>query len=270
MNNLATVLQATNRIAEAEPLMRRALKIAEQSYGENHPDVAACLNNLALLLQAINRFAEAEPLMRRALKIAEQSYGENHPSVATGLNNLAQLLKATNRFTEAEPLMRRALKIAEQSYGENHPSVATGLNNLAQLLKATNRLAEAEPLMRRMVEIFLNFTRATGHPHPHLQTAFGNYAGLLRAMGKPEDEIRGTLADLAGRYGMTIGGMGGRKTGNTPSPKLLAVLEEIMRDQSKLQEIAARLQRDDPALFQELLAFIKSQQKCVTCQIKWP
>ena len=34
-----------------------------------------------------------------------------------------------------------------------------------------------------------------------------------------------------------------------------------MRDQSKLQEIAARLQRDDPDLFQELVAYIKEQQQ---------
>ncbi|MDQ0291572.1 tetratricopeptide repeat protein [Oligosphaera ethanolica] len=259
LNNLAQLLQATNRLAEAEPLMRRALKIDETSYGENHPDVARDLNNLAGLLHTTNRFAEAEPLMRRALKIDEQSYGENHPDVARDLNNLAQLLQATNRFAEAEPLYRRALKIAEQSYGENHPDVAIRHNNLALLLQATNRLAEAAPLMRRSVEIVLNFTRATGHPHPHLRGTLGNYANLLKAMGKPEDDIRGTLADLAGRYGVVIGGAGGQ-TGNAPSPKRLAVLEEIMRDQSKLQEIAARLQRDDPALFQKLLAFFKSQQ----------
>ena len=31
LNNLAALLQATNRLAEAEPLMRRALAIDEQS-----------------------------------------------------------------------------------------------------------------------------------------------------------------------------------------------------------------------------------------------
>ena len=33
LNNLALVLQATNRVVEAEPLMRRALAIDEASYG---------------------------------------------------------------------------------------------------------------------------------------------------------------------------------------------------------------------------------------------
>ncbi len=56
------LLQATNRLAEAEPLMRRALAIDEKSFGPEHPNVAIRLNNLALLLQDTNRLAEAEPL----------------------------------------------------------------------------------------------------------------------------------------------------------------------------------------------------------------
>ena len=40
LNNLATLLQATNRLGEAEPLMRRALAIDEKAYGPDHPNVA--------------------------------------------------------------------------------------------------------------------------------------------------------------------------------------------------------------------------------------
>ena len=153
LNNLAQLLQDTNRLGEAEPLMRRALAIDEQLYGPDHPNVASDLNNLAQLLKDTNRLGEAEPLMRRALEIDESAYGPDHPEVAISLNNLAQLLQATNRLGEAEPLMRRALEIDEQSYGPDHPDVAIDLNNLARLLQDTNRLGEAEPLMRRALAI---------------------------------------------------------------------------------------------------------------------
>lgn len=59
----------------------------------------------------------------------------------------------------------------------------------SRLLEATNRLEEAEPLMRRVVEVFLNFTAATGHEYPLLQTAFNNYGGLLKVMGRSEAEV---------------------------------------------------------------------------------
>ena len=58
LNNLAQLLQATNRLGDAEPLMRRALAIDEASYGDAHPKVARDLNNLAQLLQATNRLGE--------------------------------------------------------------------------------------------------------------------------------------------------------------------------------------------------------------------
>ena len=47
LNNLAQLLQATNRLAEAEPLMRRALAIDEQSLRTGSPQCRQRLNNLA-------------------------------------------------------------------------------------------------------------------------------------------------------------------------------------------------------------------------------
>jgi tetratricopeptide (TPR) repeat protein len=197
LSNLAQVYHENALYQKADPLMRRALEIHEASFGADHPNVAIRLNNLAQLLQATNRLSEAEPLMRRALEIDEASFGPDHPKVAIRLNNLAQLLQATNRLSEAEPLMRRALEIDEASFGPDHPNVAIRLNNLAQLLQATNRLSEAEPLMRRALEIFVQFTRETRHPHPHLEGAIANYAGLLMKMGLSQNEVDERMKRLA-------------------------------------------------------------------------
>ena len=189
------------RFGEAEFYFREALRIDEQFYGPDHPDVATHLNNLAALLKITNRQAEAEPLMRRALAIHEQSYGAEHPGVATNLNNLAALLLDTNRLTEAEALMRRALAIDEEFYGAEHADVARDLNNLAQLLKATNRLTEAEPLMRRVVDIF---EQSYGAEHPYFAGYLNNLAGLLKAtnrLAEAEPLIRRALAIDEQSYG---------------------------------------------------------------------
>ena len=92
--------------------------------------------------------------------------------------------------------MGRALQIDEQAFGKDHPEIATDLNNLASLYQATNRLKEAEPLMERHLTILIQFTRATGHPHPHLQDAIKNYAGLLLEMGYKKEEIDERLKRL--------------------------------------------------------------------------
>ena len=201
LNNLAALLQDTNRLGEAEPLMRRALVIDEASYGPDHPNVAIDLNNLASLLWATNRLGEAEPLMRRALAIDEASYGPDQPDVAIDLNNLASLLQATNRLGEAEPLMRRALAIDEASYGPDQPDVAIDLNNLASLLQATNRLGEAEPLMRRALAID---EASYGPDHPNVARDLNSLASLLRAtnrLGEAEPLMRRALAIDEASYG---------------------------------------------------------------------
>ena len=229
LNNLAGLLQATNRLTEAEPLLMRVVEILANKGGEPLANFAGALNNLAGLLQATSRLVEAEPLYRRALGMDEASYGPDHPAVARDLSNLAGLLQATNRLAEAEPLMRRALGIDEARYGPDHPQVAINLNNLARLLHDTNRLAEAEPLVRRALGIdeasygpdhpnvairlnnlalllkatdrlaeaeplyrraFRIFVVSMGLEHPNSQTIGGNYIALLETLGLGETEIQ--------------------------------------------------------------------------------
>ena len=183
-NNLAQLLARTNRLKEAEPLMRRALEIAEITFGEQHPSVAVYLSNLASLLQNTSRIEPAEPLMRRALEIEVAIFGEQHPNVVPSLNNLANLLQDTNRLEEAEPLMQRALEIAENTFGKQHPNVAACLNNLGTLLQDTSRIESAEPLMRRALEID---EAAFGEQHPNVAIRLNNLANLLHRTNRSEE-----------------------------------------------------------------------------------
>ena len=86
------MLKTQGKLAEAEPLYRRALAIREEKLGDDHPDVAQSLNNLALLLKTQGKLAEAEPLSRRALDIFEQKLGAGHPNTQTVRENYQALL----------------------------------------------------------------------------------------------------------------------------------------------------------------------------------
>lgn len=184
LNEHAQLLKATNRLSEAEPLMRRALELDEKRLGPDHPNVSILLGNLAVLLLDTNRSAEAEPLMRRALELDERSLGPDHPNVARGLGNLAMLLQANHRLEEAESLIRRALDLDERSLGPDHPNVAIRLNNLAVLLHDTNRLEEAEPLMRRVLELD---EERFGPDHPNVAIGLNNLAVLLQDTNRLEE-----------------------------------------------------------------------------------
>jgi hypothetical protein len=76
LNETSTYLWVHARLAEARPLVERALAIDEAAYGPDHPDVAVDLNNLAAALGDLGETDRARLLEERALAIeAERQLG---------------------------------------------------------------------------------------------------------------------------------------------------------------------------------------------------
>lgn len=181
---LAHSLQATNQLAHAEPLMRRALAIDEASFGPAHPKVAFRLNNLGLVLMRMNRVVEAEPLLRRGLANYEKSMGPEHANVAVVLNNLAHLLRTNKRLDEVEGLYRRVLAIQEKNYGSGHGTVAVTLDSLASLLQLADRLEEAETHYRRALAIKES---RFGADHIAVAGTLASLASVLATTSRPSE-----------------------------------------------------------------------------------
>ena len=108
LNAEAISLYKQGRYDQAAVAEKKALQVAEQNLGPDHPDVATSLNNLAELYREQGQYAQAEPLFKRSLAILEKALGPDHPDVATTLNNLAALYKKTGREKEAKALEDRA------------------------------------------------------------------------------------------------------------------------------------------------------------------
>ena len=104
LNDEVEELYRTGQYARAVVVGKKALTVAEEIVGPDHPDVATSLNNLALLYYTQGEYAAAEPLYKRALQISEKALGLDHPNVATSLKNLAALYRATGRNLEAKEL----------------------------------------------------------------------------------------------------------------------------------------------------------------------
>jgi tetratricopeptide (TPR) repeat protein len=137
------------RYAEAEAFFQQSLRIWEQAYGPDHPQVAYPLNGLAILYREQGKYAEAEPLYQRALRIREHALGPDHPQVAYPLTNLARLYREQGKYAEAEPLYQRALRIREKALGPDHPHTREVVRNYAGLLRKMGREPEATQLEAR-------------------------------------------------------------------------------------------------------------------------
>jgi CHAT domain-containing protein/tetratricopeptide (TPR) repeat protein len=164
---LAIALQALNRPAEAEALLKHALAIDEAAFGKQHPFTGIDLARLAEVLNTEGLYEEAEPLLRRALDIQQ---------TAAYLNLYAQVLQRLGRYAEAEQFYQRALQINEATLGSQDTDTLGTRNNLASLLRAQGRYPAAETLMRDV----LRATEARFGPDDfHTAIALNNLAGLL-------------------------------------------------------------------------------------------
>jgi tetratricopeptide (TPR) repeat protein len=110
---LANILQNTDRIEEADSLMRQALEIDEKSFGPEHPDVADDLRELGVIQRNANRAEEAEALLRRSLAIEEKNFGPQDPRLIPTLTELALFLSINEQIAEARQVFFRILSIRQ-------------------------------------------------------------------------------------------------------------------------------------------------------------
>jgi tetratricopeptide (TPR) repeat protein len=212
-SDLGVFLNRTGNAAEAETLLRNAVRIEEAAGEKASP---ADEMNLARVLAALDRGKEAfdlfqraaagsdpkvraesfaalasldpehaEDYYRRALDAEEKAPVRNPRQIATILNNLAMERKQKEDYASAETLLRRALEVQRKEIGPESPAVAATLSNLGSLLETTGRHAEAA------IRIF---EKTLGPWSAELATSCANLADILATAG---DRVQ--AASLYGR-----------------------------------------------------------------------
>ncbi|HEV1288220.1 MAG TPA: tetratricopeptide repeat protein [Bryobacteraceae bacterium] len=218
LTNLALSLHFEGRDAEAEPLARRAVLIAEQS--GDRALLGVTLNGLGVVLAGEGQRARAEPVLRRSVALLEETKGEDSLHVARAANNLATLYADTRQYSQAEHEMARVLPVYEKHLRPEDPVYVLALSNMFTILYQLHRTSEGEPYLRRALAIgekafpdSLNMARLwhglaalevsrennkeaarllekviaaeerlLGPQHPELAQALENYAGVLRQL----------------------------------------------------------------------------------------
>jgi CHAT domain-containing protein/tetratricopeptide (TPR) repeat protein len=149
----ANELRESGKYGEAVPIGEEAVRVAEKTFGGNHPALAMTLNLLGAIYDDEGKYSEAEPLFKRGLAIREKALGPDNPEVARSLNSLAFVYYHEGRYAEAEPLFRRALAIRERALGPENAEVAVTLNMLASVYQRQGEFAKAETLFKRSLAI---------------------------------------------------------------------------------------------------------------------
>lgn len=114
-SDVASVARAARRNTAAIEAYERTLAIREESFGPDHPAVAAILDTLGGLLRDASRFDEAFERHRRAIEIYETRIdgGPEPPELAHLLTHLGETQLAAGRPDEALVTFERSLNMLE-------------------------------------------------------------------------------------------------------------------------------------------------------------
>jgi tetratricopeptide (TPR) repeat protein len=106
LGNLAQVYVHQDRLADAETISRRALKIDEKVLPAYHPDIANDLSNLAAICSYENNYKEAASLYERAFDITEERFGKNSQQTVTVLKNMADMYDRSGDALKAKKIRK--------------------------------------------------------------------------------------------------------------------------------------------------------------------
>ncbi|CAM9229545.1 unnamed protein product [Chrysoparadoxa australica] len=167
MDQLARVMCDAGRYSEAEPWVRRSLKIIEADKAPNYESLYRVVSNLALLLFIQQAYREAESLFERALNISREVNGEQHPQTVDAMRNVGMVYCKQGKHQLAEPYYRDVIELDKAVFGrEDVPEIVHETNVLAMVLLAQGKRDEAEPLLEKVLKL-----REDLHGPDHVEVA---------------------------------------------------------------------------------------------------
>ncbi|MCA9691917.1 MAG: tetratricopeptide repeat protein, partial [Myxococcales bacterium] len=165
---------------DADAGLRRALDLAEETFGPAHPLVARSLNDLSVALYQRSRYDEARGYSDRALEVFAAAVGPLHPSYANALMSRGGLLLAVGDASGARQAFEEAARVFESAHGPDHRLVAIALGNIAAVLHAEGDFERARAYAERALAIG---ERVHGPQHTMVLNQRSSIAVMSLALG---------------------------------------------------------------------------------------
>ena len=152
MCNLGGLYMDQGKLAQAEPLLVRALEIARRTRGQTHPDTLTMATKLAVLYWRDRKFDLSGPLFEDVLKGRRDKLGPDHPDTLTAMANLGGNHRDAGRLQEGLALLEQAWALARKRPDPLAKPLEWIPGALAKTYDQAGRFADAEPLYRETLE----------------------------------------------------------------------------------------------------------------------
>jgi serine/threonine-protein kinase len=185
LHSLSILLSNHSRPAEAIPVARRSLALAERI--DDISIISMAWNNLGVALRGADRYDQAEAALNRALALRRRMQAQggyrnnNEDDDSTILHNLGLVLKGRGDYAGAERYYRQALAGKRVRYGERSYVYRSSLAGLAGTLARQGRLREAAALQEQSLQLAYALF---GEQNDAVVNAHNDLAGTYRDMGR--------------------------------------------------------------------------------------
>ncbi|HEY6929035.1 MAG TPA: serine/threonine-protein kinase [Thermoanaerobaculia bacterium] len=179
LETIGATYSSLGEYADAERLLRSALKIRVTAEGRETDGVAETLTALGQVLQIKRNADESEKLLREALALREKRQGRRSAETAGALNELARTLVNKGAYPEAEKLGLEGLQIRERIFGPNSSQVAESLRMLGSLYTEQNEWKRTTEVESRQIAIL----RGLHEDGPMLASALNDLAVAQTQLG---------------------------------------------------------------------------------------
>jgi len=190
------VYRQTNRLEEAEDMLRESLELAREELGDEHTETIIVLNWYSRVLRARGKVDQAERVLRDAI---ERFSGiraiENHDTLKV-VYELAVVLAARGKYEESARVLADGIDQAVAAHGDLHRPLANMVYYQAQLLGESGGIGDyagALAAAQRSLDIRLRLFGPNHEDVAYSLQAVGWFLNTLGHYAEAVDMFRKTL-----------------------------------------------------------------------------
>ena len=167
--------------AKAEEQARKALIVAQDVYGGQHPEVAKALGSIAFVSQRTGQYALADSLYAAAVAMYRMTNSRPDRYLAGLLGDWGAMLHSLRDNDRALPLLKEASAMCRVATGAFDMDYARSLSNLGPALQDAHELAAAESAYAEALNIQ---KKVLGAEHIDVSYTMNNLAFVFIGRGR--------------------------------------------------------------------------------------